>query len=221
MKFLSQEALLVHKILLERGLENPLIFSPRKINIEKRKKLISKYISKIMFLLNLDLQNPSISETPNRIVRMYIDEIFSGLDYFNFPKITLIHNNSDIEEIITVRNITLTSTCEHHFVIIDGEATVAYIPKEKIIGLSKINRIICFFASRPQLQERLTQQILVCLQTLLSTENVAVSIEAVHHCVKSRGIKDSNSKTTTTSLGGLFQTHKDMRQEFLFVSFHK
>lgn len=216
MKFLSQEASLVHKVLLERGIENPLISSTKNINIKKRRKLISQCISKIMTLLNLDIKNDSISETPNRIVKMYIDEIFSGLDYINFPKITMIKNHIEIEEIITVRKISLTSTCEHHFVIIDGKATISYLPKNKIIGLSKINRIANFFASRPQLQERLTKQILVSLQTLLETNNVAVSIDAIHHCVKSRGIKD-NSITTTTSLGGLFQTSKNMRQEFLFL----
>ncbi|VEA72706.1 GTP cyclohydrolase 1 [Serratia rubidaea] len=107
-----------------------------------------------------------------------------------------------VDEMVTVRDITLTSTCEHHFVTIDGKATVAYIPKDGVIGLSKINRIVQFFAQRPQVQERLTQQILIALQTLLGTNNVAVSIDAVHYCVKARGIRDATSATTTTSLGG-------------------
>jgi GTP cyclohydrolase I len=114
-----------------------------------------------------------------------------------------------------LRDITLTSTCEHHFVTIDGKATVAYIPKDSVIGLSKINRIVQFFAQRPQVQERLTQQILIALQTLLGTNNVAVSIDAVHYCVKARGIRDATSATTTTSLGGLFKSSQNTRHEFL------
>ncbi len=113
---------------------------------------------------------------------------------------------------VTVRDITLTSTCEHHFVTIDGKATVAYIPKDSVIGLSKINRIVQFFSQRPQVQERLTQQILTALQTLLGTSNVAVSIDAVHYCVKARGIRDATSATTTTSLGGLFKSSQNTRR---------
>ncbi|HHU3660226.1 TPA: GTP cyclohydrolase I FolE, partial [Escherichia coli] len=157
----------------------------------------------------------SLMETPHRIAKMYVDEIFSGLDYANFPKITLIENKMKVDEMVTVRDITLTSTCEHHFVTIDGKATVAYIPKDSVIGLSKINRIVQFFAQRPQVQERLTQQILIALQTLLGTNNVAVSIDAVHYCVKARGIRDATSATTTTSLGGLFKSSQNTRHEFL------
>ncbi len=159
-------------------------------------------MTEIMQLLNLDLSDDSLAETPHRIAKMYVDEIFSGLDYANFPKITVIENKMKVDEMVTVRDITLTSTCEHHFVTIDGKATVAYIPKDSVIGLSKINRIVQFFSQRPQVQERLTQQILVALQTLLGTNNVAVSIDAVHYCVKARGIRDATSATTTTSLGG-------------------
>ena len=160
-------------------------------------------MTEIMQLLNLDLSDDSLAETPHRIAKMYVDEIFSGLDYANFPKITVIENKMKVDEMVTVRDITLTSTCEHHFVTIDGKATVAYIPKDSVIGLSKINRIVQFFSQRPQVQERLTQQILVALQTLLGTNNVAVSIDAVHYCVKARGIRDATSATTTTSLGAV------------------
>lgn len=166
---------------------------------ETRKSLIAGHMTEIMQLLNLDLADDSLMETPHRIAKMYVDEIFSGLDYANFPKITLIENKMKVDEMVTVRDITLTSTCEHHFVTIDGKATVAYIPKDSVIGLSKINRIVQFFAQRPQVQERLTQQILIALQTLLGTNNVAVSIDAVHYCVKARGIRDATSATTTTS----------------------
>jgi GTP cyclohydrolase I len=146
---------------------------------------------------------------------MYVDEIFSGLDYLNFPKITVIDNKMGVEEMVKVSDISLTSTCEHHFVTIDGSARVAYIPGNKIIGLSKINRIVRFFAQRPQVQERLTQQILVALQALLETDDVAVTINAVHYCVKSRGVMDSNSKTRTTALGGAFKSDGNTRAEFI------
>jgi GTP cyclohydrolase I len=146
---------------------------------------------------------------------MYVDEIFSGLDYTRFPKISVIENKMQVEEMVQIDEIDLVSTCEHHFVTIDGNAKVAYIPGNKIIGLSKINRIVRFFAQRPQVQERLTQQILVALQTLLETEDVAVTINAVHYCVKSRGVMDSNSTTRTTALGGAFKRDSRTRAEFI------
>jgi GTP cyclohydrolase I len=118
-------------------------------------------------------------------------------------------------EMVKVRDIDLTSTCEHHFVTIDGVAKVAYIPKDKIIGLSKINRVVRFFGQRPQVQERLTRQILVALQALLQTDDVAVSIDATHYCVKSRGVQDTNSQTSTTALGGCFKENIHTRAEFL------
>ena len=169
----------------------------------------------IMEILGLDLTDDSLVRTPYRIAKMYVDEIFSGLDYVNFPKITVIENKMKVDEMVKVKDITLTSTCEHHFATIDGYAKVAYLPRNKIIGLSKINRIVQFFAKRPQVQERLTQQILVALQALLETQDVAVTITATHYCVKSRGIQDAKSKTTTTSLGGYFKFNPASRHEFL------
>lgn len=213
MSSLSQEAHLVRKALEARGLETPLC--GQSLSSNERKQQIEGHMSEIMRLLNLDLKDDSLAETPKRVAKMYVDEIFSGLDYNNFPKITLIENKMDFDEMVTVRDITLTSVCEHHFVTIDGKATVAYIPKDKVIGLSKINRIVQFFSQRPQVQERLTQQILIALQTLLGTSNVAVSIDAVHYCVKARGVRDVSSSTMTTSLGGLFKSSQNTRQEFL------
>jgi GTP cyclohydrolase I len=154
-------------------------------------------------------------ETPHRIAKMYVNEIFGGLDYQRFPKITLIDNKMAASEMIRVRDIDLTSTCEHHFVTIDGTADVAYIPKSRIIGLSKINRLVRFFAQRPQVQERLTQQVLVALQTLLGTDDVAVRINATHYCVKARGVMDSTSTTETLSLGGQFLEDRDLRRDFV------
>lgn len=209
----SQEAMQVHAALEARGLETPL--KGDVLSSEEKKQKIETHMREIMQTLNLDLSDDSLMETPKRVAKMYVDEIFSGLNYANFPKITLIENKMKVDEMVTVRDITLTSTCEHHFVTIDGKATVAYIPKDWVIGLSKINRIVQFFAQRPQVQERLTQQILVALQTLLGTNNVAVSIDAVHYCVKSRGICDATSSTSTTSLGGIFKSNPSTRQEFL------
>ena len=209
----SAEADLVRSALLERGLETPLL--PHQYERDEKYKRIRAAFTDIARTLGLDLNDDSLCETPHRIAKMYVDEIFGGLDYFNFPKITVIDNKMGVEEMVKVNDISLTSTCEHHFVTIDGTARVAYIPKDKIIGLSKINRIVRFFAQRPQVQERLTQQILVALQTLLETDDVAVSIDAVHYCVKSRGVMDSNSSTSTTALGGIFKAKHKTRAEFL------
>ncbi len=209
----SIEADLVRHALLERGLETPLL--PHQHERDEKYKRIKESFTDIVATLGLDLKDDSLFETPHRIAKMYVDEIFGGLDYFNFPKISVIDNKMGVEEMVKVKDISLTSTCEHHFVTIDGTARVAYIPKHKIIGLSKINRIVRFFAQRPQVQERLTQQVLVALQTLLETDDVAVSIDATHYCVKSRGVMDANSSTQTTALGGLFKARHKTRAEFL------
>ena len=209
----SVEADLVRHALLERGLETPLL--PHQHERDEKYKRIKQSFTDIVATLGLDLKDDSLCETPHRIAKMYVDEIFGGLDYFNFPKISVIDNKMGVEEMVKVKDISLTSTCEHHFVTIDGFARVAYIPKHKIIGLSKINRIVRFFAQRPQVQERLTQQVLVALQTLLETDDVAVSIDATHYCVKSRGVMDANSSTQTTALGGLFKSRHKTRAEFL------
>lgn len=210
---ISADAKLVQETLLEKGLETPLVPSP--FNSEQKYERIRGLLSEVLATLGLDLNDDSLHETPHRMAKMYVNEIFSGLDYANFPKISVIDNKMAVDEMVKVSNISLISTCEHHFITIDGTATVAYIPEKKIIGLSKINRIVRFFAQRPQVQERLTQQILVALQTLLETDNVAVSINATHYCVKSRGIMDVNAQTSTTALGGIFKTNVHTRAEFL------
>lgn len=210
---LSEEARSVRKALEEKGLETPLIDTGL-TNAQKYER-IKSLMTEVVGTLGLDLSDDSLTETPHRIAKMYVEEIFSGLDYAAFPKIALIENKMSVDEMIKVQNISLTSTCEHHFVVIDGTAKVAYIPKDKIIGLSKINRIVQFFAQRPQVQERLTQQVLIALQTLLETDNVAVTIDATHYCVKARGVRDVNSSTVTTALGGAFKTNATTRAEFL------
>ncbi|MCL1039638.1 GTP cyclohydrolase I FolE [Shewanella submarina] len=210
---LSEAASQVQAALLERGLETPM--TPNTLSSNERKVKIEEHMRAIMELMSLDLSDDSLMETPKRVAKMYVDEIFSGLDYSNFPKITVIDNKMQFDEMVRVQDISVTSTCEHHLVTIDGVATVAYLPHTKIIGLSKINRIVRFFAQRPQVQERLTQQVLVALQTLLETKDVAVKIDAVHYCVKSRGVMDATSSTTTTALGGIFKSNPATRAEFL------
>ena len=212
-ELLSPEANLVRDALIELGLETPMIETG--LSADEKYRRISQQMVQVLETLGLDLNDDSLAETPHRIAKMYVHEIFSGLDYRHFPKLSLIDNKMGANEMVKVRNIDLTSTCEHHFVTIDGAAKVAYIPKDTIIGLSKINRIVRFFGQRPQVQERLTRQILVALQTLLGTEDVAVSIDATHYCVKSSGIMDSNSSTSTTALGGCFKENIHTRAEFL------
>ena len=208
---LSPQALLVRQALLERGLETPLI--PNDLTAQQKRDKISACMREMMETLGLDLNDDSLIKTPYG--KMFVDELFRGLDYHNFPEITLIENKMQVDEMIKVKDISFTSTCEHHFMVIDGMAKVAYMPSKKIIGLSKINRIVRFFAQRPQVQERLTQQILVALQTLLETRNVAVTITATHYCVKARGVQDPTSSTTTTALGGHFKLNPSSRHEFL------
>ena len=210
---ISEEATLVRDALRARGLETPL--TSTELTRDEKYAVIKNAFTDITKTLGLDLTDDSLAETPHRIAKMYVDEIFAGLDYSQFPSIAVIENKMNLEEMVCIDDISLISTCEHHFVTIDGTAKVAYIPKAKIIGLSKINRIVRFFAQLPQVQERLTQQVLVALQTLLDTENVAVTMNATHFCVKSRGVMDSNSHTRTTALGGVFKDNPATRSEFL------
>lgn len=210
---ISKEAELVRDYLIEQGLETPL--NNTKMTADEKYERIKNLMTEVVGTLGLDLTDDSLAETPHRIAKMYVHEIFGGLDYQNFPKISVIENKMKVDEMIKVKDISVTSTCEHHFVIIDGVAKVAYIPSQKIIGLSKINRLVRFFSQRPQVQERLTKQVLLALQVLLETDNVAVTILATHYCVKSRGVMDVNSETETTALGGIFKTNPQTRAEFL------
>ncbi|NVJ50404.1 MAG: GTP cyclohydrolase I FolE [Gammaproteobacteria bacterium] len=210
---ITEAARVVRDALIKRGLETPLVANP--LTRDQKYDRIKAAMADVMDALGLDRRDDSLEETPHRIAKMYVDEIFAGLDYTQFPKITVIDNKMQVEEMVKVKAISVTSTCEHHFVTIDGTAKVAYIPKNKIIGLSKINRLVRFFAQRPQVQERLTQQVLVALQTLLETDDVAVTINATHYCVKARGVMDANSSTETTALGGVFKANSKTRSEFL------
>lgn len=184
---------------------------------EDRIEKISHHFRHIMLTLGLDLTDDSLQDTPRRVAKMYVREIFSGLNPRNFPKITSIENKLGYDEMVTVKDVAIVSVCEHHFVTIDGLATISYIPKNKVIGLSKINRIAKFFARRPQVQERLTKQIADCLVAVLETENVAVSIRAKHYCVVQRGVEDVASVTVTSDLRGAFREDARTRQEFFSI----
>ncbi len=182
---------------------------------EKKIEIIADNFKNILTTLGLDLTNDSLRDSPKRIAKMYVTEVFKGLKKENFPKITVIENDMKYDQMVVVRDVTVLSTCEHHFVTIHGTATIAYIPNERVIGLSKINRIADFFSRRPQVQERLTKQIADCLVEVLQTENVAVHINAKHYCVISRGVQDSHSTTVTSDLRGDFKKRLETRTEFL------
>ena len=169
----------------------------------------------IMEIMGLDLTDDSLSGTPHRVAKMYVQEIFAGLNPANHPDVKTFDNVYGYDHMLVERNITLNSTCEHHFLPIVGVAHVAYIPEGKVVGLSKLNRIVDHYAKRPQVQERLSRQVLKALQEILGTQNVAVVMDAKHPCVSSRGIQDEGSSTVTASYGGLFETAPDVRAEFL------
>jgi GTP cyclohydrolase IA len=195
----------------------PMVLSNKKIKstTDEQIALIADKFTEIMNILGLDLENDSLKDTPKRIAKMYVKEIFSGLNPENFPKITVIDNEMSYDQMVLIQNIQVLSVCEHHFQTIDGLATVAYIPNHKVVGLSKINRIVQFFSRRPQVQERLTKQIADCLQYVLETEHVAVHMNAKHYCVIARGIQDVNSSTSTSDLRGHFKSRSETRTEFL------
>lgn len=177
---------------------------------------IQHHFKMIMEEMGLDLTDDSLSGTPYRVAKMYIKELFYGLNPANKPKLSVFENKYGYKKMLIEQNITIDSACEHHFLPIVGHASVAYIPKDKVIGLSKINRLVDYYARRPQVQERLVLQILNDLQEVLDTQDVIVSITAKHLCVSSRGIKDQSSFTTTLEYGGCF-SETAIRSEFLKV----
>ena len=188
------------------GLETPMKADAFKLSDQEKKERIAILFEEIMDVMGLDLTDDSLKGTPKRVAKMYIDEIFSGLNPQNKPKIALFDNKYQYNQMLVEKNITFYSNCEHHFVPIIGKAHVAYISSGKVIGLSKLNRIVQYFAKRPQVQERLTNQIAEELKAILKTDDVAVIIDAKHLCVSSRGIKDESSATVTTFYGGQFNT---------------
>ena len=203
----------IHKHLVKCGVETPVLDNG--ISRTEKIDIIKDKFTDIMNVMGLDLSDDSLQDTPNRVAKMYINEIFWGLDYEAFPKCTAVENKMDYEGMVIERNINVQSNCEHHFVVIDGVGTVAYIPNKKVLGLSKLNRIVEYFAKRPQIQERLTEQVFYALQYILDTDHIAVVIDAQHYCVKSRGVEDVGSSTITSKLGGGFKKDKTLRAEFM------
>ena len=194
----------VHAYLVKQGLETPMTDQVKQ-SAEKKIAAITDSFSDIMIELGLDTTDDSLMDTPKRVAKMYVNEIFYGLNYDYFPKCTAIENKMKTNgSFLLEKNINVQSNCEHHFVVIDGLATVAYIADKKLLGLSKLNRIVQFFAKRPQVQERLTEQIRATIQYVAQTDDVAVYVDAKHWCVKSRGIQDQTSSTVTLSVGGVF-----------------
>ena len=196
------------------GRDTPLRHDAFDISDGEKIEKIAYHFQEIMTTLGLDLNNESLSGTPLRVAKMYVKELFSGLDPNTKPKITLFENEYNYKQMLVEKDIKFFSSCEHHFVPIYGKAHVAYVSSGKIIGLSKLNRIVQHFAKRPQVQERLTEQIAYEMQEALSTDDVAVVIDARHMCVSSRGIKDTDSSTITSFYGGKF-SETDFRNEFL------
>lgn len=191
---------------LYTGIETPLTEDAFKLTDDEKKAKIADLFAQIMKVMGLDLSDDSLKGTPKRVAKMYIEEIFSGLNPENKPKIALFENKYKYNQMLVEKNIQFYSNCEHHFVPIFGKVHVAYISSGKVIGLSKINRIVQYFANRPQVQERLTNQIALELASILETENIAVIVDAKHLCVASRGIKDDSSATVTSYYGGVFNT---------------
>ncbi|MFF5380368.1 GTP cyclohydrolase I FolE [Pedobacter suwonensis] len=192
----------------------PLKVNAFELDDETKIAMISEHFTSILNILGLDLSDDSLKGTPNRIAKMYVKEIFSGLNPANKPVATLFENRYRYSEMLVEKNIAVFSNCEHHFVPITGKAHVAYISKGKVIGLSKLNRIVQYYSRRPQVQERLTIQIAREIKRVLNTDDVAVLIDANHHCLSSRGIQDAGSSTITSSFSGKFRD-AETKNEFL------
>ncbi|MCK0159100.1 GTP cyclohydrolase I FolE [Allomuricauda sp. F6463D] len=189
-------------------------FDCQQCRISEKSLKIAHHFGKIMEVLGLDLNDPSLKGTPKRVAKMYLEELFVGLDASQFPDVSFFDNNYGFDEMVIVNDITLYSYCEHHFVPFIGKVNVAYFPNKKVIGLSKINRVVEFISKKPQVQEKLTVEIAQTLAELLETKDVAVYVQADHLCVASRGIKDYNSYTKTGTYLGKFKSKK-VRNEFM------
>jgi GTP cyclohydrolase I len=205
----------IREYLIKMGVETPINESALALENKKKIDILEEAFTTIWKTVGIDLNDDSLRETPNRMAKMYINEIYFGLKEENFPKCTTVDNKMRYDEMVIERDVNVQSNCEHHGVVIDGLATVAYIPKDRVLGLSKINRIVEYFSKRPQIQERLTEQVYYALQYILDTDNVAVVINAQHYCVRSRGVEDTGSSTMTSKLGGCFKTDPSVRAEFM------
>jgi GTP cyclohydrolase I len=205
---------LVHQHLLKVGVETP---TTSLLNADAESKVVSikSHMTEILSILGLDLTDDSLMDTPLRVAKMFVNELYWGMEPKYFPKCTTVSNKMGYDEMVLEKGITILSDCEHHLRTIVGKAAIAYIPKDKVLGLSKLNRVADYFSRRPQIQERLAEQIYHALVFILGTEDVAVVIDAEHFCVKQRGVQDSSSSTVTSKLGGCFKSDPTVRAEFM------
>ena len=219
---LKEEKLAIDNLLIEEmgdqhkasSVETPLRADAFDISDEQKIAAIEPHFRAIMEILGMDLRDDSLRGTPLRVAKMYVKELFQGLNPANMPSMTLFDNKFQYNEMLVEKNINFYTNCEHHFVPFFGKAHVAYISSGKVIGLSKLNRLVEYFSKRPQVQERLTMQVGKALQTVLQTQDVAIMMDAKHLCVSSRGVKDDSSNTITTFFGGRFQ-EEQTKMEFL------
>jgi len=202
----------ISEYLKKKGVETPV--KENYLTESEKLKTIEDSFRVVMETLGLDLSDDSLMDTPKRVASMYVNEIYWGLKPENFPKVSAIENKMGYHSMVVERNVNVQSNCEHHFIVIDGEACVAYVPNNKVLGLSKINRIVEYFSKRPQVQERLTEQIYYALEYILETPDIAVIIDARHYCVKARGVEDEGSETITSKFGGRFNNDVNLRNEF-------
>lgn len=205
----------VNAYLVAKGVQTPMTELVDNLFDSTKIELIQENMKEILVTLGLDLTDDSLADTPNRVAKMFVKELYWGLKSDQFPKCTTVQNKMGYDEMVLEKNIKVMSDCEHHLRTIVGKAHVAYIPNEKVLGLSKLNRIVDYFARRPQIQERLAEQVYHALTYILDTENVAVVIDAEHFCVKQRGIQDVGSSTVTSKLGGVFKNDASTRAEYM------
>lgn len=207
----------VHEHLVSVGLETPMTDAVKSRTDNQKIDDIMPHVEEILKIIGMDLTDDSLMETPKRVAKMYVRDLFWGLDYDKFPKCTTVENKmASPDEFVLVKDITAHSTCEHHLVVIDSKMSIAYIPKDKVLGISKLARVANFFAARPSVQERTTHQICEALKFILGTNDVCVHMDAVHYCMKARGIQDTTASTVTMAASGKFAGESsNMRREFL------
>lgn len=205
----------IQAYLSEQNVESPIDYEAyHSTTPEEKVAKISSLMREALETMGFDLTNDSVEDTPKRMAKMWVYEVMSGLDYGKFPRVMTFKNEFNSAGMVVEKDVMSMSLCSHHLVTIDGTATVAYIPKDRVIGLSKINRIVDFFSRRPQEAERLTLQIFYALEYILGTSDIAVYINGTHYCVRARGVRDINSSTSTVKLGGVFMDDPQVRQEF-------
>lgn len=205
----------VHQHLLNKGVETPVDKNWLLASDDSKMAAIEASVRQIMTVLGMDLADDSLCDTPRRVSKMYVQEIFRGLNYDHFPKCTAVDNKMAYDEMVVEKDITAISSCEHHLITIDQKVNIAYIPKHMVLGLSKLNRIAKFFAQRPQIQERYVEQLYHALECILETEDIAIVVRGKHYCVAARGVEDTSSVTITSKLGGAFKADATVRKEFM------